>query len=126
MLVRFGRGLVVVALCCSLGGQWFGLQSIAWATMLVKYSQNCPIKQAIAQTFDGDHPCDMCKHISKSREKERKPEAQTNLAKADLICVTGRFWLLPPFKVFRYSNLCLSSEHLSRRPLLPPPRGEFI
>jgi hypothetical protein len=112
-----------MALCCSIGAQWLGLQSVAWATMLVKYSQHCSLKDAIVQTFDGDHPCEMCKHISKSRDTERKQEAQLPLTKADLICVTRQFTLMPRCIHFQYPAFTFSSDTLTHRPLLQPPRS---
>lgn len=36
------------------------LQIVAWSGMLVTYSQEAPLGEAIRQTFDGEHPCPLC------------------------------------------------------------------
>jgi len=47
----------------SLGGHWALLQTSAWVGMIVQYSQRAGLKAGIAQTFDGEHPCSVCKAI---------------------------------------------------------------
>jgi len=125
MLTRFGQCVIAFTLCASIGGHWLGLQSIAWATMVVKYSQHCSFAQAIAQTFDGEHPCDLCKHISKARSSEKKQDSQSSVAKMDLICTIRRVVLLPPFAPFDYPQLISSSTCGSREPPSPPPRSQL-
>lgn len=45
--------------------------------MVVSYSQKASITEAIDQTFDGKHPCPMCKAIkSASAEGKEKSEKQ--------------------------------------------------
>jgi hypothetical protein len=124
MFRRIGRCVIALALCCSLGGYWLTLQSIAWATMVFNYSQHCSFKQAIVQTFDGKHPCDLCKHISKTRNGENKQDRQPSSAKTDLICTIHRVLLLPPFAPFDYFTVVSSSVDALQEPLSPPPRGE--
>ncbi len=43
------------------------LQVVAWCGMLVSYSRNNSTTEAIEMTFDGDHPCPMCKTIKKAQ-----------------------------------------------------------
>ena len=124
MFTRFGRCVVALALCWSIGGHWLGLQSIAWATMVVHYSQYCSLSEAIAQTFDGNHPCDLCKHVTKARDTEKKKDSQPSAGKTDLICTIGNIVLLRPFVPFDYSELISSSLCGSLQPPSPPPRAE--
>lgn len=42
------------------------LQVTAWARMLFSYSQENSVATAIEMTFDGEHPCPMCKKIQKA------------------------------------------------------------
>ena len=84
------RAVVVLALCLSIGPHWVVLQSVAWGTMVVGYSQHGSLSQAIAQTFDGDHPCNLCKRISTARNSEKKGDALPASVKPDLICATRR------------------------------------
>jgi hypothetical protein len=126
MLMRLGRCVVALALCSSIGGYWLGLQSIAWATMIINYSQQCSLKQAIVQTFDGEHPCHLCKHISKGKDTEKKHENERVATKADLICVKRQVALPPPFVPFHYSELHSSSVFTFQQPPSPPPRSAPI
>jgi hypothetical protein len=126
MLTRFSRSFVALVICYSIGGHWIGLQSIAWASMVVNYSQQCSIAKAIERTFDGEHPCDLCKHISKARDTEKKQDSRSLNAKADLICTTRRVVLLPPFSYFDYPDLISSvGSSLDRTPY-PPPRAKVV
>jgi len=122
MLAKVGRCVIALTLSLSIGGHCFCLQSVAWAKMVVTYSQQCSFRTAIARTFDGDHPCDLCKRISKARETEKKHDAQTPVAKTDLICTTRRIVLLPPFAPFAYPDLVSSIRSGFNRALYPPPR----
>ena len=55
-------------------GGWVLLQGVAWARMIVDYSRTQPLWQALEDTFDGRHPCPLCKTIRKSREASRERE----------------------------------------------------
>ena len=61
-----------VALFLVIGGPWALLQTVAWTKMMVDYSKGAPVSEAVAKTFDGDHPCSLCKKISKVRQEEKK------------------------------------------------------
>ncbi len=63
--------LVIGALLHLCGGHWGVLQGIAWAKMLIEYSQVDGLRQGIAKTFDGEHPCEMCRSIAKGRDSEK-------------------------------------------------------
>ena len=69
------RHLFVLLGCLHLiGGPNAILQVYAWANMLVSYSQESTLSQAVTDTFSGEKPCCLCKKIaaSKSAEKENK------------------------------------------------------
>ena len=69
------------------GGHWGLLQLAAWADMIQSYTEQRGLIVGIAETFDGDHPCAMCKQIAQGREQEAQNKlpishtAQENLAK---------------------------------------------
>ena len=89
--------------------------------MVVAYSQQCSIGKAIERTFDGEHPCNLCKHISKGRAAEKKHENQTPVAKADLICTIRGIVLLPPVVNFDYPELISSvPSGFEQTPHAPP------
>ena len=72
--LRFGRYLLIGALIISMGGHWVLLQTIAWGNMLVDFSSKSSLSEAVEKTFDGDHPCALCKVVKTSKsDEEKKP-----------------------------------------------------
>jgi hypothetical protein len=120
-----GRPFIVLALCLAIGGHLLGLQSIAWAKMIVNYSQRCSIKEAIVQTFDGHHPCDLCKQIGKARDAENKQERRIVSIKTDLICTVRQVAFLPRVVPLEYLELTNQSVWESQEPPSPPPRAQL-
>jgi hypothetical protein len=88
--------------------------------MVVNYSQRCSFAQALAKTFDGHHPCDLCKHITKARDTEKKQDKQVVSGKTDLFCTTARSVSLPLFVSFEYPELMTASIHGAEQPPSPP------
>jgi hypothetical protein len=50
------------------------LQSVAWSRMLVAYSRGGQFISAVTKTFDGRHPCSLCKQIQRAKNGEPRPE----------------------------------------------------
>lgn len=67
----------VLVLVLSLGLHWAVLQTVAWAGMIVAYSQDATVQEAINKTFDGKHPCPVCKAIEQARQHEQPQDRQT-------------------------------------------------
>ncbi len=63
---------ISLALFLVIGGPWAVLQTVAWTKVIVDYSHGASVVEAVAKTFDGDHPCNLCKKISKVRQGEQK------------------------------------------------------
>ena len=77
VLSVIGRSGVVLVLCLVMGLDWIALQTVAWTTMLVTNAkQTSSLAQAVTRTFDGQHPCDLCKRISITKDSQKKPTAQ--------------------------------------------------
>lgn len=51
---------LLLAWLCANGAVWNVVQAVAWAKMFHDYSQVMPAGDALALTFDGSAPCDMC------------------------------------------------------------------
>jgi hypothetical protein len=64
--------MMALALFFVAGGHWAVLQGVAWATMVKDFSRTDSITQAVGKTFDGKHPCTMCKKIASARTSEEK------------------------------------------------------
>lgn len=69
-LRRLSSGAISLALFLVLGGPWALLQSAAWSKMVFDYSRQASIREAFSKTFDGNHPCGLCKKITKAKEGE--------------------------------------------------------
>ncbi len=51
------------------------VQELAWASMLVTYTQERGFKRGIVETFDGGHPCGLCHKAAEIHRKEQAPES---------------------------------------------------
>jgi hypothetical protein len=119
-----GRSFIVLALCLAIGLHWAALQSIAWTTMLIHYSkQTSSLAQAVAQTFDGNHPCALCKGIETAQHSQKKPTVQPAPVKLDLICTTRFVGIIPTFEDFHYRERALHFSARAQSPPVPPPRA---
>lgn len=58
---------------CAQGALWDCVQVFAWGKMLHDYSQMMPLEQAIAKTFDGSAPCELCVVVDQARQQETPP-----------------------------------------------------
>ena len=116
------RLVLIVALFAATGGHWMVLQSVAWSAMLVQYSRSTDLVSAVEQTFDGKHPCPLCKKIARGRHDEKKPDAQVIAGKLKFcyqpvsspLLSPGNFWQMYPGDAY--------SPALAHQPPVPPPR----
>ena len=75
------RHLFLLSGCLHLvGGPHSLVQVYAWANMILEYSQDSSLSQAVTDTFSGEKPCEMCKTIAAAKEKERDGGKETPLA----------------------------------------------
>jgi hypothetical protein len=118
-----GRIATIVALCCAIGLQWVALQSVAWTTMLIDYSKRAPLCHAIAQTFDGAHPCSLCHIVATGKASEKKSDKQSPASKIDIICVARVIRLISPFAGFQYALRDFTVSEIEQSPPVPPPRS---
>ena len=122
MFQSLGRAITVLALCCAIGLQWIALQSVAWTTMIVEYSKCAPLGKAIAQTFDGAHPCSLCHVVNNGKNSEKKSELQSAAPKIDIICTARSVQLVRPARPFEYTTTDSLFSNFSHSPPAPPPR----
>lgn len=123
MTLTIGRAATILALCFSLGFHWLALQSVAWTTMLVANVRHVPLSEAVAKTFDGAHPCDLCHAVAEGKKSEKKSEVLPTIAKMDLICTTRTLSWLPPWAPYVYSQTRSPIPERSQSPPVPPPRS---
>jgi hypothetical protein len=104
-----------------MGGQWLMLQSVAWVNMVRDYSQNQSLSQALKKTFDGNHPCPLCRYIQK--EKAAQNSAKTIPVSLKNLFLPVPFAVLPIWFISRSLinsvSAFLPEPHLSF--FSPPP-----
>ena len=84
MFRKLGLVCAALAFFSIAGGHWAVLQSVAWAEMLHRYSQHGgSMAVAVEETFDGQHPCELCQQIQAGKAKERKESPAAPSAKDD-------------------------------------------
>jgi hypothetical protein len=91
--------------------------------MLVEYSKRASLCQAIAQTFDGSHPCSLCHVVNDGKNSEKRSDLQSAAPRIDMICVWRAAPLLHPFIPFEYAARDFSFSKIGRSPPVPPPRS---
>ncbi|MCK6489843.1 MAG: hypothetical protein L6R48_16240 [Planctomycetes bacterium] len=69
------RCACVLAALMLAGGHLALLQGLAWSTMLAERIPRLGWGTAVATTFDGQHPCRMCRVVKALDQAERTPDA---------------------------------------------------
>ena len=119
---RFGQILCFAAVFQLLGGHWAILQTAAWVGMVIEYSANDGIQVGLSKTFDGEHPCELCKNIARHTGSEKKHAAQSELGKINPIAQANATLLRPPARFWYQRVRGRLASGVSRPPPVPPPR----
>ncbi len=122
-MTRVAKWLVVAALALTLGLHWAVLQSAAWVGMAVKFSQDSSFGVALGKTFDGQHPCQLCKFVENGKKSAPKDEFSKVSLKLDGLCAPAAWTLTSPQISTDASPapLFLTARFLA--PPVPPPRA---
>jgi hypothetical protein len=122
MFTRLGNLLLILALLGATGTHWVMLQSVAWATMLAENARTDSLPSALEKTFDGKHPCALCKQITKGRASEKSKDARVEFKQLEFLRQSGSFSLTSPanFNLIAQNPVLVSL--LTWRPPVPPPR----
>lgn len=126
MLTRIGKFFVVFALVLMTGAHWAALQTVAWTTMLAKNLRTQSFSQAVSETFDGDHPCCLCKAIAAAKKAQKQSEATAPVLKMEYTPLVGKMVLLPPTQFEWLSEPDFFANSSFLKPPLPPPRRYFV
>jgi hypothetical protein len=96
--VTFFRQITALLLVLLMQGPAMLVQEVAWVNMLVTYTQERGLKRGVIETFDGEHPCEMCKTAEKLRQQSEDSEepaapqkTRPNLAWAPMMIPAGKF-----------------------------------
>lgn len=123
MLNRLAKVCLVAALAVSLGLHWAFLQTVAWAGMAVRFSREVPIREAIAMTFDGKHPCTICDLVLEAHKAEQKKQVEKLGPSLDGLSATLQVVLFPPEFQSQYPIPLSAFQVRSLSPPVPPPRA---
>ena len=93
--------------------------------MIVDYSKNGSLCEAITKTLDGAHPCSLCKIVDRSKTSEKKSDLQILTLKLDMICTKRAITLIRPFADVNYLRPDFSPLTIGKTPPAPPPRNSY-
>lgn len=113
---------MIVAILTATGTHWLAFQSFAWTTMLAQNLQTTSLQRAIQRTFDGKHPCCLCKEIAKDKQSEKKSDAQLEVKKLDYSHVRFEFIFCAPTNFYEVRAANDSALSCTRLPAVPPPK----
>ena len=118
------RIITGITLAVLLGMNSVFLQSVAWLSMTVSYSQQVPVSTAVSWTFDGQHPCQICRLAKKAASDEHKDQAAPLSVKIEAVApIAGEIYVPQTCRPeARFAEVALPQPR-SQRPSLPPPRA---
>ena len=124
---RISITCLLLAWLCANGAVWNVVQLVAWAKMFHDNSQTMSTPQALAVTFNGSKPCELCQlsHAAQETAREQLPRA-TDLGGSEkilLAChVTAPLVLTTPD--FAWPGVVHDSGLTRTEPVpVPPPRA---
>ena len=82
---RIGHWLLIGTLFVSLGGHLTLLQTFAWGSMFVGFSRTASLQESASKTFDGDHPCSLCKVVNDTKKQDQKKSLVKAESKMEVI-----------------------------------------
>ena len=115
--------LVVTLLTLAIGGHWAVLQSVAWTAMLADNLRNSSLADAVERTFDGQHPCTLCKVVSAGKKSEKQAEFPTLTKKLEFTLITHPFIFSAPTQFYLQAETSAQADSTLRTPPVPPPRS---
>ncbi len=123
MLPRVTKVLLALVLSLTIGSHWVLLQSVAWVGMIVRYVQETTLTDAVRKTFDGDHPCSLCKRIAKGKQAEKKSEFTPKFKKFEYSFIPGSFAFYRPPLCWEVCFPDPILHALTQDPPVPPPKA---
>jgi hypothetical protein len=122
--LKAGQLLLVVALFATCGGHWVVLQSVAWTKMVATFSHDDGFAHALVKTFDGQHPCVLCKSIAQGNASEKQKDgAQVIVGKLILFHQFSAIALVRADQISEHAAGVFSGAVRGDAPPVPPPRA---
>ena len=123
MLARCGKILVVIALVLTTGLHWAALQTVAWTTMFANNLCSDNFSCAVSRTFDGKHPCCLCKAIAAAKQQQKKSETIAPAVRLEFPPAAKKAVLFPPTQFEMLPLGDAVADSLPSKPPVPPPRS---
>ena len=124
VFARVGNLLLILALLGATGAHWAVLQSVAWATMLTNNARTECLATAISTTFDGRHPCPLCRQITAGKQSERKADLQTQIKRLEFAHSQVTLVIQPPVQFRLLTEGLFTACSVTWSPPVPPPRSQ--
>jgi len=124
----FSFACLVVAWLCANGAVLDAVQVIAWGRMFATYAHSFSVGEAVRRTFDGHHPCALCRAVDDARAADRGPApAPAPLTiKLTLYCHQTESFV-PPAAPGRQTDSEATPGLTRRYPVpVPPPRDAVV
>jgi hypothetical protein len=121
-MLRCSKLILVLTLACSIGLHWAFFQSLAWTSMLADNLCRGSLAQAVTHTFDGRHPCQLCKAIADGKKSEKKSEWTPRFKTLEFPPVAEDFVLTVPGRLAPAFRADVFARPLFATPPTPPPR----
>ena len=121
-MIRLGRCVLIVAMFFAIGGHWLVLQTVPWGGMIVDYSRAAGLTAAVEKTFDGQHPCGMCKSITETRKSEKKGDSFVVIKKVEMFQQKAAPWFAPVVVAWEEPLTDTTGVVRAEAPSIPPPR----
>ena len=114
---------MVLALCAVSGAHWAILQSFAWTTMLAQNLRYESFTAAVTRTFDGQHPCRMCKAVAAGKNAAKKTEFTGAASRFEFLTVARCVIARVPERSAVVPVANESAASRAKQPPTPPPRA---
>lgn len=125
MFKRLSHAILIFTVILTVFGQWGVLQSLAWTSMLVNNLHSCSLEAAVARTFDGRHPCCLCKAIAAHKQSEQKKDVSQPLQKLEFPPLKTECRLIAPAPCRNFPPPGGLAAAPVAKPPTPPPRSAF-
>lgn len=125
MRLFFHRLLVLCCLLFVSGLHWFVMQTVAWSGMLVMRSGEVGFVEAARGTFDGTHPCSLCRAVDEGRSDDEGERERLAEVLAKFQCVLPVSTALPAAvsaDIVYGATAGGFGDSRRAKPWVPPPR----
>jgi hypothetical protein len=116
---------MILAVLAALGTHWTVLQSIAWTGMLADNLSRSSLTDALQKTFDGKHPCCLCRAVAAGKKSDRNREFTARQQKLEFPPASEHPQVIAPPPFRRAPATGLFADSLSSKPPTPPPRARL-